>query len=274
MKLSIGGYSFNKTVLAGKMDIFGYLETVKYRYRLDTVDLWNGTFTERREGLWAPPEESYLRLIREALDEKEMTVVNYAVDGAHLWDPDPDKREALARNARAHLRAAELLGARTVRIDTGTDGTMEMGEEQFDYTVRLYREYAERADGHGYRVGPENHMGPSLVPASMKRIAEAVEHPGYGILLHLDRWKQDAAIGDRLVAPWVCHTHFDGRTSAPGAAEPLVRMLLDAGYDGYWGIEYNAEGNQYAEVEWALASVRSALSRVYGEINGASRPLQ
>ena len=42
MNISIGGYSFYNTFLDGKMDVFGYLETVKYRYRMDAVDLWNG----------------------------------------------------------------------------------------------------------------------------------------------------------------------------------------------------------------------------------------
>lgn len=47
MNISIGGYSFYNTFLEGKMDVFGYLETVKYRYRMDAVDLWNGFFIDR-----------------------------------------------------------------------------------------------------------------------------------------------------------------------------------------------------------------------------------
>jgi len=259
MKLSIGGFSFNNTRVAGMMDIFGYLETVKFRYRLDTVDLWNAFFTDTSKTLWKLPDENYLYKIKEALDEKEMTVVNIAVDRAHLWDADPDTREALRRNILEHLRASEILGAKTVRFDTGGKDSPDMTEEQFEYTVRLYREIAQRAYDNGYKIGPENHMGPSLIPTTMKRIAEAVNHPGYGILLHIDRWKADEAQGDAIVAPWVCHTHFDGRTAASPDAEDKVRTLLNAGYDGYWGVEYNAPNNQYAEMEWALAAVKRIL---------------
>jgi len=111
MKLSIGGYSFNNTFLEGKMDVFGYLETVKYRYGLDTVDLYNGFFVDKSKPIWELADEDYIIKIREALDEKEMTVVNYAIDGAHIWDPDPDMRRRLYENAQQHLRVAEILGA-------------------------------------------------------------------------------------------------------------------------------------------------------------------
>ena len=85
MNISIASYSFHKTIAAGKMDVFGYLESVKYRYRLNTADIWNG--------LMRSTDEGYARKVREAVDEREMDVVNYHVDGVHLWDDDPAKRE-------------------------------------------------------------------------------------------------------------------------------------------------------------------------------------
>ena len=147
MNISIGGYSFYNTFLEGKMDVFGYLETVKYRYRMDAVDLWNGFFIDRSDSVYKLVDKSYIRKIREALDEKEMRVVNFAVDGAQLWDPDPDLRQRLYENALVHLDAAEILGAETVRIDTGGSykGSEPMTDEQFEYTVKRYREYADRA---------------------------------------------------------------------------------------------------------------------------------
>ncbi|WP_028563543.1 sugar phosphate isomerase/epimerase family protein [Paenibacillus pinihumi] len=263
MKISIGGYSFNNTYLEGKMDIFGYLEAVKYRYRLDTVDLWNGFFIDRSASpIMTLADESYIRKIREALDEKEMTVVNFAIDGAHIWDPDPDMRKLLHENAIKHLRAAEILGAKTVRLDTG--GSFKeaepMSEEQFECVVKRYQEYAQRAADNGYTIGPENHMGASLLPREMKRLAEAVDHPSYGILLHINRWREDQAEGDALVAPWVVHTHFDAGTADLPDAAGKIRLLQAAGYDGYWGIEHNAPSNQYLEMELLISKVKKIIS--------------
>ena len=42
MRVSVMAYSFHGLLEQGRMDIFGFLETCKYRYRLETADLWNG----------------------------------------------------------------------------------------------------------------------------------------------------------------------------------------------------------------------------------------
>jgi sugar phosphate isomerase/epimerase len=260
MKLSIGGFSFHNSKVAGVMDIFGYLETMKYRYRLNAVDLWNGFFDTQLDGLLVLPDESVMKKIREALDERELTVANICIDGAHLIDQDQAIREKLYQNALLHLQASEMLGAKTVRIDICMGNTAEITENDFDYIVRTYREFCGRAARHGYRVGPENHMGAALNPHLMKRIAEAVDHPNFGILLHLGRWTTDIENGDAIVAPWVVHTHVDIKVISADNAVKSIQDLIAAGYDGYWSLEYNAKGNQYAEIEWALATMKRLLN--------------
>ena len=75
--------------------------------------------------------------------------------------------------------------------------------EQFDGIVTRYQEYAQRAYDSGFKVGPENHWGAEVVPANMKRLCEAVAHPGFGVLLHFRN--ND---GDAVMAPWAMHTHI------------------------------------------------------------------
>lgn len=255
MKTSIGSYSFHGMLSEGKMDIFGYLETVKYRYNLGTADIWNM--------MLASTEEDYLRKVREALDEKELSVANLCVDGASLWDDDSEVRDRQYRNASANLRAAEILGAKTVRIDMGGRGHV-MTEEQIEYVVTRYKEYANRALNNGFMIGPENHFGPALVPDNMLKVAEAVSHKAYGILLHLGHWDVDLENGDRLLAKWAVHTHVDADTCANGLDQKL-QTLMNAGYNGYWGIEHHSGVNEYVEVEWQLASVRRALVKLHGD---------
>ncbi|NOU98556.1 sugar phosphate isomerase/epimerase family protein [Paenibacillus planticolens] len=270
MKISIGGYSFQNTFVQGKMDVFGYLETVKYRYGLNTVDLYNGFFVDKSKPVWELADDDYLHKIREALDEKEMTVVNFAIDTASLWDLDKEKRELQYHNALKHLRAADILGAKTVRIDTGGSYSndpkgdfFEMSQEQFEHIVQRYQEYSRIAADFGSKVGPENHMGPSLNPHFLKQIAEAVNHPNFGILLHVDRWKVDPEQGDSIIAPWACHVHFGGKTlAAEDRAIRIAQTLIDRGFKDYWAIEDNAPGNQYVQVEWAVAAMKKVLSNI------------
>lgn len=252
MNISIASYSFHGLLAEGKMDAFGYLETCKYRYGLHTADFWNG--------LVGTVDEDYLRTLREAADERELTVVNYHADGVHLWEDEPAARECNYRKALAHLRAAELLGAKTVRFDTGGK-VGPMSSEQLDYLASRYREYCAFAADNGFRIGPENHWGLSLIADNMVRLARAVDHPAYGILLHVGHWEDgDPEAGDRLLAPWTAHTHLDARTCATGLAEKM-RMLQDAGYTGCWGVEHHTAKNEYAEVAVQLAEVRRVLAR-------------
>lgn len=251
MKISIAGYSFHGLYAEGKMDAFGYLETVKYRYGVDVADFWNGNI--------GTTDADYVRKVREAVEAREMCVVNYHADGCHLWDADPERRAANRALALEHLRVAEQLGAKTVRIDTGGE-LLPISEEQLEVIAALYREYCERAQGFGAKLGPENHWGLSLIADNMEKIARAVDHPAYGILLHLGHWEDgDELGGDRRMAPFACHTHVDARITTTALREHM-EVLVAAGYKGYWGVEHHSAKNEYHEVAFQLAAVRRQLA--------------
>jgi sugar phosphate isomerase/epimerase len=254
MKISIASYSFHGLTAEGRMDVFGYLESVRHRYGLAAADLWNGTLGWRTD-------EDFLRKVREGLDERGLVVASYCADRAAIWDADPAARERNYAVALANLRAAEILGARTVRIDMG-GREPTMSAEQFDLVVRRYREWAARAGDGGYRIGPETHFGPSLVPENMAAVHKAVDHPAYGVLLHIGHWtpgREDE--GDRLVAPWTMHVHVDFNMVG-GRLEEKMRMLVGAGYDGYWGVEHQSGVDEYAKVAAEIVDVRRTLERI------------
>jgi sugar phosphate isomerase/epimerase len=254
LPISIAAYSFHTLIAAGRMDVFGYLESVRYRYHLTVADIWNGLLGLEPETYLTP---EFLVKVREALDERELPLANYHADGCHLWEDDPKARERHLQLALRHLDATETLGARTVRIDTG-GRERAWTDEQFDYIVRHFRAFARRAADRGYRVGPENHWGTELYPDNLERLARAVDHPGFGILLHLGRWEEgDADQNDRRIAPWACHTHFDAKTLR-GRAEVALRILAESGYKGCLGIEYGAGGPEYLEVAALIVEIRRA----------------
>jgi len=246
MKTSIASYAFYGLLREGKIDLFGYLESCKYRYGLRTADIWNGMLVSTEEG--------YLNKVKDALDERELTLVNLCVDGAHIWEDDADVREQNYQNALAHLRAAEILGARTIRIDAGVRAET-FTDEQFDWIVKRFKEYAQRAHEGGYMVGPENHWGAEMVPANMKRICEAVDSPAFGVLLHFKRIE-----GDAVMAPWAMHAHIAWNITEGCLGESMA-MLRDAGYEGYWGVEHHTGENEYTEVAIQLAKVQDVLDR-------------
>lgn len=253
MKISIAGYSVHGLLAEGKIDIFGYLESCRFRYGLDTADIWNG--------LLPSLDPSFIGKVRQGLDERELTLANYHADGCHVWEDDPAARAKNRELAFEHLRVAATLGAKTVRIDTG--GKLErMSAEQLDVVAGQFREYAQFGQEHGFSVGPETHWGLSLIADNMEDIAKAVAHPAYGILLHIGHWERgDPDEGDRRLAPYTIHTHVDAKITHTRLEEKLT-LLLDAGYKGYWGVEHHSAQNEYAQIAVQLALVRRALAQL------------
>jgi sugar phosphate isomerase/epimerase len=245
MNTAIASYAFHGLLQRGQIDVFGYLEACRYRYDLRTADIWNGMLPQ--------VDDAALLLVKGVLVEREMTLENLCVDGAHIWDDDPAVREANHQNALAAMHAAEVLGAKTIRIDAGGQGD-DFTNEQFDLVVTHFREFAQRAYDNGYKFGPENHWGPEVVPENMVRICQAVDHPGFGVLLH---FRGNA--GDALIAPWAMHTHISWEVCEQFLPASLD-LLRARQYTGSYSVEHHSGQNEYAEVAVQLARVRAHLA--------------
>ena len=255
MNISILSYSFRGLLNQGKMDIFGYLEACKYRYHLSAADIWTGFLPNT--------DDDFLSKVRDGLDERELTLADLCVDGAHIWEPEPEAREKNYQNALTYLKVADVLGARFVRMDAGGRGDA-WTEEEFDHIVMRYKEYAQWAYDHGFKMGIENHWGPEGNWNHLKRVYEAVDHPGFGVSCHLGGWSgsdEEKAEADRLVAPWVCHTHIPWNI-CEGPLEEKLKNLWDAGYKGYYSVEHHSAENEYANVGIQLAQVRATLRQL------------
>ena len=257
MRISIASYSFHGLKSAGMIDVFGYLESVRYRYGLDAADIWNGLLGSDPDVYLA---DDSLGKIKQAMNERALTLVNYHADGCHIWEDDLAEREKHYKLAMRHLAAAASLGAKTVRIDSG-GRERRWTPEQFDLIVQRYKEFAAMGANHGFRVGPETHWGTELYADNMEQLAGAVNHKNFGILLHLGRDAENKPDEfDRRLAPWTMHTHVDPNTIQT-RLESAIRTLLDAGYQGYWSVEHGEGKNEYAIVQRQLDAVRDALKR-------------
>jgi sugar phosphate isomerase/epimerase len=252
MRISVLSYSFRGLLAEGKMDVFGYLETCKYRYGLGAADIWNAFLTST--------DVAYLKKVKDALDERELVLADLCVDKAHIWEDQPEARERNYQNALAHLKAAETLGARFMRLDAGGQGDT-WTNEQFDHIVKRYKEYAQWALDRGFKVGAENHWGPERLWPNMQKLYQAVDHKGFGISCHLGGWggsPQDVAQADREAAPWVCHTHVPWNITEGPLAEKMAN-LRNANYQGYYSVEHHTGKDEYTEVAIQIARVRHVL---------------
>lgn len=256
MNISIASFSFHGAQADGTMDVFGYLEACRYRYHLNTADIWNGLLGSDVE-VQLDPER--LSKVRRAMDERDLVCVNYHADGCHPWEDDPEVRARHKELAYRHLKAAETLGARTVRIDTG-GRDRHWTDEQFDFISQAFRDFAAYAGNAGFKIGPETHWGATNYPDNMLKLHKAVGSPNYGILLHMGKDTTSSPDEyDRTLAPIAIHTHIDQRTCYERIDDALA-ILLESGYRGALGVEHHTGKNELWEVDAQLALLRRALA--------------
>jgi hypothetical protein len=87
----------------------------------------------------------------------------------------------------------------------------------------------------------------------MHRLCQAVDHPGFGMLLH---FRGNA--GDRLMAPWAMHTHISWDICQQHLEASMV-MLRDMGYKGCWSAEHHSGQKEYTEVAIMVNQIRNVL---------------
>ncbi|HIS47466.1 MAG TPA: sugar phosphate isomerase/epimerase [Candidatus Scybalocola faecigallinarum] len=254
-KQSVASFSFHGLLEEKKMDIFHYLETCRFRYGLDTADIWNGFITTY--------DDDYLKKVRQALDERELTLVNLCCDFAHPWadnEADLKRQNDVAADC---LKAAKILGAKTIRFDLGVH-TLEMTDEQIDYTSKKFREYARFGANEGFKVCFENHWGASTVFEVVETMFDAINDDNFGLLLHLGNWAnstlEEKDAKDRAMASRAIHMHF----SQPYCerVDKVLKPIYDAGYKGVWGTEHHTGKNEYNEVAFQLAAMKRELTRI------------
>ena len=253
LKISILSYAFHGLLREQRMNVFGYLEACKYRYRLSGADIWNGFFPTT--------DDEFILKVKDALVQRELELADLCCDQCHVWDDDEEVRENNYKNAQRHLEIAKTLGARFVRIDAGSRADT-WSDEMFDHIVKRYKEYCQYAHDNGFTVGAENHWGPEKKWSEMQRLIKAVDHPAFGLSCHLGSWDGDAEanrIADKEAAPFVSHTHVDWRRCTGPELHEKLANLWEVGYDGYYSVEHHTGRNEYKEVAVQLAMVRHKL---------------
>ena len=275
MELSICSYSFHRLLEAGGHDVFKYISDC-HDLGCTQLDLWNGHLPSLLDDEARPPssftpeyaqlsagELEYIARIKSTADSAGLPFGCLAVDGAHIYEPSPEARQAQQIKAYRWLSIAGQLSAQQIRIDSG--GPPEMPEDVFEVIVTGYNDLIQRAGEKGIEVVIENHWGASRIPENVVRILDAV--PGLGLLFDTGNWPDDKReTGWTRCARYARATHlktyaFDSEGNETTVDIPrAMRILQEAGYQGSWGIEsVPREGDEYEAAKKSVALVRRVL---------------
>jgi len=187
---------------------------------------------------------------------------------------DEEGMEAQLDHMRKVVDLCARLGADHARIFAGgrvpEDRTPEECIEAVTYGLR---ESAKVAAEKGIQLSVENHGQFGGTYALFKPVMDAV--PEVGITLHTSRLVQmeDYLGYVREFAPRIVHTHLNDARPAQGPRpEPVAlgegqldfpaifRILQEAGYSGYYNIEYGAgQGDPTPLIERSLTYLREIL---------------
>ena len=254
-KTAIASYSFHGLLGQGKCDVFNYLNMLRYRYNIANADIWTGFLPTL--------EDDFITKVKDTLDRNSLSLANLCVDGPHIWVDDPEKREAHRLQMLEYIKAANKLGAKTIRIDFGGTEGHTMPEEAFGYIVKTYKEYCSICWDLGMKIGPENHWGWDRVPEYLEKVKNAVDHPAYGHLYHLRNFYDEPEKGEALAISYAMHTHIHAN-SMPYAKEVIRRLAL-SGYEGVYSAEHHSGKLECERVEWQIATVRGLIAELQEE---------
>ena len=209
-------------------------------------------------------DSAYLKELKSRANDVGLACVLIMVDGEGDQDfgaKDRARGEKAVNNHKKWVDAAAELGCHAIRMNTGhhyspTDVTA---------TAEDCSRLAEYGAQHGIKIICENHGGVSSNPDAMIALMKAVNKPTFGTLPDFGNFPQkggkyeidiyDAIARMMPYAKGVSAKSYDfdssGRETKLDFAR-IMKIVTDAGYHGFVGIEY--EGGRLSEPEGIKAT--------------------
>ncbi|MEY3232065.1 MAG: hypothetical protein RL689_2154 [Planctomycetota bacterium] len=256
-EISLAQWSLHRTLFKGDLDHLDFPAVSAKDYGISAVEYVNAFFKEKNSA-------SYVNTLKRRCDDAGVKSVLIMCDGeGNTGDPDEQARLKAVDNHRKWIDAAAALGCHSIRVNAQSSGTPE---EQAARCADGLRRLCEVADKSGINVIVENHGGLSSNGAWLADVMKRVDHPRVGTLPDFGNFRiaegqeYDRYQGTTELMPFAkgvsakSHDFDDKGEETTKDYRRLIRIMLDAGYRGYLGIEY--EGGRLPEREGILATKR------------------
>lgn len=259
-KISLAQWSLHRSLYSGELNHLDFAKISKENFGIDAIEYVNSFFFEKAE------DKSYLREMKTRADDYGVKSLLIMCDNeGSLGDPDNQKRQKAVENHFKWHEAAKYLGCHSIRVNAYLTESLH-GLEVGDYTktgsyenqVSLAADGLRKLTEFGANLGintiVENHGGLSSDGAWLASVMKAVDHPMCGTLpdfgnfrIEGDRW-YDRYKGVKELMPFakaVSAKSHDFDSNGNETQTDFFRMMdivIDAGYSGYVGIEYEGSG--------------------------------
>jgi len=261
--ISLVEWSLHKALYDGKLDNLDFPRVARREFGIDAIEYVNSFFKDR------VGDQGYLLTLKDRCESEGVKSLLIMCDGeGRLGDPDDSARTTAVENHYQWVEAARLLGCHSIRVNAASEGSWE---EQRDLAADGLHRLAKFGAGYGINVIVENHGGLSSNGRWLSSVIEAGDHPRLGTLPDFGNFRiseserYDNYRGVEQMMPYaraVSAKTNDFEESGEETNldyEQLIRIVLDSGYRGWIGIEY--EGSRLPEPE-GIRLTKALLERV------------
>lgn len=247
--ISLAAWSMHRLFFAHDIDQLGMVG-LTHDLGIGAIELVNTFFPS--------PQYAYLKQLRKRADDAGVSIQLIMCDGeGSMAGPERASRMLAAKNHHKWVDIAAVLGCHSVRCNTGAQ---EGDPDALGRCAESFSALLEYADAAGINVLIENHWGASSDPEWLVGLMQQVGHPRFGTLPDFGNIPDatDRYDAVRKMMPYAkavsakCYD-FDDTTGDETKIdfEKMMRIVLDAGYSGCVGIEY--EGERLPEREGIIA---------------------
>jgi len=273
-RISLAQWSLHRALMDGTLSHLDFARVARVEFGIDAIEYVNTFFKDKAR------DAAYLRDMNQRAADHGIVQHLIMCDGeGRLGDPDAAARQQAVENHHKWIDAARTLGCITIRVNAASEGSPDEQAALAADGLRRLCEYGETA---GINVIVENHGGLSSNGKWLAGVMRRVDHPRCGTLPDFGNFNigngevYDKYTGVTELMPFAkavsAKSHdFDERgEETTKDYRRLMKIVLDAGYHSWVGIEY--EGQRLPERDGIAATLR-LLQRVHDEMRGGNEPV-
>ncbi|MFM8414588.1 MAG: sugar phosphate isomerase/epimerase family protein [Planctomycetota bacterium] len=263
-EISLAQWSLHKTLFSGKLDNLDFPRAAREQFGIAAVEYVNQFFKDKAK------DTDYLADLAERAADAGVKNLLIMCDGlGNLGDPDDKARTKAVENHHPWVEAAKRLGCHSIRVNAASSGTFEEQQKLAADGLARLSEFAAQMD---LNVIVENHGGLSSNGKWLAGVIEQVGRPNCGTLpdfgnfYDYDRYQGVAELMPFAKGVSAKSKEFDAEGNETQTDyRRMLKIVVDAGYRGWVGIEY--EGDKLPEDEGIKATKR-LLESVRSELAG------
>ncbi|MDP6499548.1 MAG: sugar phosphate isomerase/epimerase family protein [Candidatus Marinimicrobia bacterium] len=264
-KISLAEWSLHRSLQSGDIDHLDFYSIAKNEFGISAVEYVNSFFFDKAKNL------TYLQEMKTRADDLGVKSLLIMCDNeGNLGDPDNKKRAQAVENHYKWAEAAKFLGCHSIRVNARSsdyapgswpESTRKLSsfENQLLLAADGLQKLVEFCDQIKINTIVENHGGLSSNGEWLSAVMDEVNHPRIGTLPDFgnfriennewyDRYKGVSELMPYAKAVSAKSHEFDENGNETGTDYyKMMKIVLDAGYNGYVGIEY--EGTIHSEME-------------------------